>query len=222
MGKFISLTAADGQALAAWLSEPAGPPKASIVVLQEIFGVNSHIRDVTDRWAALGYRAIAPALFDRIEPHFDAGYEADDRQRAMAMIGKLDMDKALLDIAAAIAYAPKIGKTGIVGFCLGGLLSWLAACRLTCEAAIAYYPGRIGQFKDEQPHCPVMMNFGLRDSHIPQDQVEGLRLAHPEIPIHLYDADHGFSCDQRGSFDAPSAELAWRRSVDFFATHLAG
>jgi len=222
MGKFISLTAADGQVLAAWLSEPAGPPKGSIVVLQEIFGVNSHIRDVTDRWAALGYRAIAPALFDRITPGFDSGYAAEDFQHALGMMGKFDMDKALLDIQAAIALSPPAGKVGVIGFCLGGLMSWLAACRLTCDAAIAYYPGRIGQFKDEHPKCPVMMNFGLKDSHIPQDQVDSVRAAHPEIPIHLYDADHGFACDQRGSYDAPSADLAGQRSIDFFATNLAG
>jgi carboxymethylenebutenolidase len=220
MHSFISLTAADGHALSAWLSKPAGTPKGAIVVLQEIFGVNSHIRDVTDRFAAEGYLAIAPALFDRVQKGFECGYGADDRQTAIGLMGKIQIDKALLDIDAAIGEVKQAGQVGIVGFCFGGLLSWLSACRLKPNAAVAYYGGRIDQFKDEHPRCPVMAHFGRKDAHIPLTAVDSFQAAHPELPIHLYDADHGFSCDQRPSFDPAAHQLAWSRTLEFFANHL--
>jgi carboxymethylenebutenolidase len=221
MRDFVSLTAADGHGLRAWLSEPSQKPKGAIVVLQEIFGVNSHIRDVTDRFAAEGYQAIAPALFDRFAPGFECGYGADDMATAIALMGKIQIDQTLLDIDAAIAKVRPAGKVGVVGFCFGGLMTWLSACRLRPDAAVAYYGGRIEQFKDEQPSCPIMLHFGSKDSHIPPAAVAAVRAAHSALPIYLYDADHGFACDQRGSYDAASHKLAWRRTLDFFATHLA-
>jgi carboxymethylenebutenolidase len=222
LGDFISLTADDGHRLSGWLSEPATAPKGGIVVLQEIFGVNSHIRDIADRFAAQGYRALAPALFDRSEPGFQCGYGAEDRDKAMALLAKVQIDKAMLDIDAALAYLRGAGKVGVVGYCFGGLMSWLSACRLTPDAAIAYYAGRIEQFKEEQPNCPVMLHFGRQDSHIPLAAVEAFRAAHRDLPLHLYEAGHGFACDQRDSFDVAARDLAWRRSLEFFAAHLAG
>jgi carboxymethylenebutenolidase len=221
MGDFISLTAADGHELKAWMAEPATPPKAGIVVLQEIFGVNSHIRDVAGRFAAQGYLAVAPAIFDRVQPGFECGYGTEDRQTAIGLMGKVQIDKALLDIDAALAKARTAGKVGVIGYCFGGLLTWLAAARLKPDAAIAYYAGRIDQFKEEQPNCPVMLHFGREDSHIPLSAVDAVHAAHPDLPLHLYDAGHGFSCDQRDSYNEAAHRLAWERSLGFFAGHLA-
>jgi len=221
MSDFQSLTAADGHRLAAWISHPAEPPLGAVVVLQEIFGVNSHIRAVADRFAAAGYLAIAPALFDRVEPGFESGYSADDMTAGVALMTKVQIDQAMQDIDAALQQGRSAGKVGVVGFCFGGLMTWLAACRLRPDAAVSYYGGRIEQFKDEQPNCPTMLQFGRKDTHIPLTAVAAVSAAHPGLPVHLYDADHGFNCDQRGSYDAPAAALAWQRTLDFFALHLA-
>jgi carboxymethylenebutenolidase len=221
LGEKISLTAADGHRLGAWMAAPSGQAKGGIVVVQEIFGVNSHIRDVAERLAAQGWLAVAPAVFDRAEKDFECGYGPEDRTKAMAMLGKVQIDLALLDIDAALKKARMAGKAGIVGFCFGGLISWLSACRLGPDAAIAYYGGRIEQFKDEQPGCPVLLHFGTKDDHIPLSAVEAMRAAHPGLPIHLYDgAGHGFACDQRGSYNEQAYRLSWQRSLDFFAKTL--
>jgi carboxymethylenebutenolidase len=217
----IPLVAADGHRLGAWLATPAGPVKGGVVVLQEIFGVNAHIREIANRLAAEGWLAVAPALFDRILPGFECGYGPEDRPKAMEIYPKVQIDTALLDIAAALKRVRGAGKAGIVGFCFGGLLSWLAAGRLNPDAAICYYAGRIGQFKDEQPNCPVMLHFGARDESIPISAVEAVRAAHPGLPIHLYEAGHGFCCDQRPSYDEAACRLSWQRSLEFFAKQLA-
>lgn len=222
MGAMISLTAADGHGLSGWLSEPATNPKGGIVVLQEIFGVNSHIRDIADRYAAEGYLALAPSLFDRIEPGFECGYSPADREKAFGLLGRWSLEPGLLDVAAALTYLRPAGKLGVTGFCLGGMLSWLSASRLAPDAAVGYYASRIGQYIDEQPKSPVMLHFGRKDSHIPLSDVAALQQSHPTVPVYLYDSEHGFACDQRGSYDAPSAQLAWRRTLDFFADHLGG
>ena len=220
MSEFIELTASDGHKLAAWRAAPFGRARGGLVVIQEIFGVNSHIRDVTDRFAAQGYLAIAPAMFDRYERGFETGYGPDDMVRARAVMAKLDWDKALLDVEAARGAAAEAGKVGTVGYCWGGSVSWLAACRLKVDAAVAYYGGQIDRFKEEQPHCPVIMHFGKNDDHIPLATVEAIRAAQPEVPIYLYDAGHGFSCDQRGSFNKPAHEQAWQRTLAFFGEKL--
>jgi carboxymethylenebutenolidase len=220
MGEFIELTAADGHKLSAWRAEPQGKPRAGVVVIQEIFGVNGHIRDVTERFAAQGYVAVAPALFDRVERGFESGYGPEDMARARAVVGKMGWDTALLDVEAARHAALACGRVGIVGFCYGGSIAWLGACRQKFDAAVCYYGGQILQFKDEKPHCPVMMHFGKQDAHISQETVEAIRTAQPHVAIHLYDAGHGFSCDQRASFDPVSHELAWQRTLSFFAEKL--
>jgi carboxymethylenebutenolidase len=221
MGKWIELTASDGFKLKAWRADPAGKPKGGIVVIQEIFGVNSHIRSVTDRAAAAGYLAIAPAIFDRVEPGVDIGYTGPDREKGMAIMGKIDRDKVSLDVASAIPLAAEAGKVGIVGFCFGGTVAWGAAATLSgLSASVGYYGGGIIGLKDLQPKVPTELHFGEKDAHIPLDGVREVEKLHPDVKVYVYPADHGFNCDQRDSYDKPSADLAWGRTFEFFGKHI--
>ena len=217
----IELTAADGHRLAAFVATPAGTPRGALVVVQEIFGVNPHIRAVAEGFAADGYLAIAPALFDRAERGVEIGYTPPDVQRGAALKAACSNDAALLDIASAIAHVGSAGKVGIVGYCWGGLMSWLAACQLEgLSAAIAYYGGGMPAHAALTPRCPVLAHFGELDTHIPLDGVQAFCAAQPAVEAHLYAAQHGFNCDQRGSFDAPSASLARARSLTFLRAHV--
>jgi carboxymethylenebutenolidase len=221
MGENINLTAKDGATIGAYRSAPADEPKGGMVVLQEIFGVNHHIRAVADRYAAAGYLAIAPALFDRVEPGVELGYGEADRPRAMDIRGKTKLEETLADIEAAVALAAAGGSVGVVGYCWGGTLAWAAATRLSgISAAAGYYGGGIAGMLNEQPRAPVMLHFGERDKHIPLSDVEKIRAAHPEIPVFVYPADHGFNCDERESYDAASAKEAQARTFAFFAENL--
>ena len=221
MSEWIKLKASDGFELSAWRAAPQGKAKGGIVVVQEIFGVNHHIRSVTDRFAAAGYLAIAPAIFDRVEKDVDENYEAPARTRGMGIAGKMDREKVLLDIAAAIAAASEGGTVGIVGFCLGGSLAWISAARLSgLSAAVGYYGGHVIAQKELQPRVPTMLHFGEKDEHIPVAGVREVGALHPDVPIYLYPADHGFSCDERGSYDADSAKLAWDRTLAFVGEHV--
>jgi carboxymethylenebutenolidase len=220
MADWVELTAADGHKLKAWRAGPSGKPKAALVVVQEIFGVNNHIRSITERFANEGYLAIAPAMFDRYRRDFETGYGPDGMAEAMAIVPKIDIEKALLDVGAANADVKAVGKVGIVGFCFGGTVAWLAACRLEFDAASCYYGGRIASLAQEQPKCPVIMHFGAKDAHIPLSQVDAIRAAQPTVSVHVYDADHGFSCDERASYDEAAHKLAWSRTLNFFAENL--
>ena len=211
MGQFITLKAADGFSLPAYVAQPVGQPKGAIVVLQEIFGVNSHIRSVADRFAAQGYLAVAPATFERVKPGVDLGYTEAD---------------VLPDIQAAIDHAAQAsgGKVGIIGFCWGGLLTWQAACTLTgLSAAVPYYGGGITTEAEiaRQPQCPVMAQFGDQDHWIPMESVQAFSQVHPEVTVHVYAADHGFNCEQRGSYNEAAATQANERTLAFFADKLA-
>lgn len=223
MGQFIKLTASDGHELSAYLAEPSAAPRGAVVVIQEIFGVNSHIRSVADRWAAEGYLALAPALFDRQERGIELGYTEADMQRGFGLMQAAGNDAPLLDIEAARAELERRGggKVGVLGFCWGGLLTWLSACRLSgFSAAIPYYGGGIPNHAELQAKCPVLAHFGERDHWIPTDSVKAFAAAQPGVEVHVYAADHGFNCDQRGSFDAAAATLARERSVAFLRQHL--
>ncbi|HTW79508.1 MAG TPA: dienelactone hydrolase family protein [Terracidiphilus sp.] len=222
MGEWVKLRATDGQELGAYVAKQAGEPVAGLVVVQEIFGVNAHIRSVTDGWAKDGYLAVAPAIFDRIEPGVDLGYEGADMQHAMSLIPRLDIEKALLDTKAAMEYAANAtGKeVGVIGYCFGGTVAWLAATRLGASAAVGYYGGRIAQYANENPACPVMLHFGRQDAHIPAEEVEKVGSAHPEVEIYWYDAGHGFNCDARSSYNAAAAKEARERSLAFLKTWL--
>ena len=224
MGETAKLHAADGHAFEAYIAAPEGTPKAALVVIQEIFGVNHHIRSMADRFAEAGYLAVAPALFDRYEQGFDVGYDKEGMQRAMTILPKLNMEWAAADILAAVMYARDECKTrvGVVGFCLGGSLAWMAAAQLPVSVAVGYYGGYIARFKDQQLKVPIMLHFGKQDDHIPMSDVEAIRAAHPEVPIHLYDAGHGFNCDERGSYNAAAAKEAWARTLAFLDEKLGG
>jgi len=227
MGQTIELTAKDGFSFPAYVAEPAGKPKGAIVVVQEIFGVNSHIRAVADGYAAQGYLAVAPATFQRVKAGVELGYAEDDMKAGSglkAAVEALPAPGVLQDLQAAIDYAARAGKVGIVGYCWGGLLAWRSAARLSgLAAAVPYYGGGMTTPQESalQPKVPVMAHFGKHDHWIPLDTVEAFGKAHPEVEVHIYDANHGFNCDQRGSYDAQSAKLALERSLAFFGKHLA-
>jgi len=218
MGETIRLTASDGHELAAYRANPSGAARGGLVIIQEIFGVNSHIRGVADGFAADGYVSIAPALFDRVERGVELGYNEDDRTRGRAIRADVAWDDALKDIAAAAAALSGM-KTGVVGYCWGGSLAWLAATRLSgLAASVGYYGGQINDFRNETAHCPVMLHFGTRDASIPMDAVAAIRAAQPDIPIHIYEgAEHGFNCEQRASYHADAATTARERTMEFLA-----
>ena len=229
MGQFIHLKAADGFTVPAYVAQPAGKAKAAIVVIQEIFGVNSHIQAVTDRFAAQGYLAIAPAMFERVTPGVNLGYQPDDMTAGMglkAAATDLPSPGVMQDIQAAIDYAAlqSGGKVGVIGFCWGGLLTWQSACTLNgISAAAPYYGGGMTVASEiaRHPQCPVMAHFGEKDHYIPMDGVQAFAAAHPAVTVHTYDADHGFNCDQRGSYNEAAATLAKTRTLEFFAKKLA-
>ena len=223
MNQFVTLQASDGHALSAYVARPEGEPVAGLVVVQEIFGVNAHIRSVADGFAKDGFLAVAPALFDRIERGVELAYEGADMQRAMGFIPKLDLEKSLADIAAAMEFAGTATgkKTGVVGYCYGGTMAWLAAARLKPSAAVGYYGGRIANYASEKLSAPVMLHFGKQDAHIPAEEVEKVHAAHPEVEIYWYDAGHGFNCDARQSYNREAALQARERTVNFLRKHLA-
>ena len=222
MGKFIELKATDGHKLAAYVAQPAGKARGGVVVIPEIFGVNSHIQQVTDGFAADGYLAVAPAMFDRVQRNYDTGYSQPEIQAGVAVMQKLDPKQSLQDVQAAIAEARKGGKVGIVGYCYGGTVAWMASAHasgLACSAP--YYGGGMHGLIKEQPKIPVMCNFGETDHSPTLAQAKEIVAAHPEISAHFYaGAGHGFNCDQRGSWNADAAKLARSRTIDFFKKHL--
>lgn len=223
MGEKTQLTSADGFTLGAYQAEPDSDAVGAVVVIQEIFGVNGHIREVVDGYAAAGYVAIAPQIFDRVEPDIELGYEEPDMGRGIEIAFQaLDRDVALQDIQAAIDAASVYGKVGVVGYCFGGLLAWLSACELNgVSAASAYYGGGLAAEAGRTAQCPVMMHFGELDAHIPLSDVALVREAQPDAEVFVYAADHGFNCNHRASYNAEAAALAKSRTEAFFAGHLA-
>lgn len=222
MGEFITLTAADGHKFDCYKADPAGAPKGGLVVIQEIFGVNSHVREVADGFAKDGYAVLAPALFDRAEKNFEVGYKPEDIAKGRDTRAKVPWDDAVKDVAATVAAlkAAKVGKIGSVGYCWGGSMSWLAATRVGVDASVCYYGGQIAMYNGETPKNPVMMHFGENDHGIPMADVEKIRAAHPDAEVFLYPAGHGFNCDHRGDFHPDSAKLARSRTLAFFAKHV--
>lgn len=214
MGNHITLTSSDGFKLGGYRADPEGKPKGGLVVIQEIFGVNSHIRAVCDRFAALGYASVAPALFDRYQPNFESGYSPAEIEHARGYIQKADMGKMLADTQAAIDSLQSVGKVAIVGYCLGGSIAFLAACRLNGLAcAIGYYGGMIAKNADEKPKVPTMLHFGETDHSIPLSDVEIIKQKRPDVETYVYPAGHGFSCDERGSYHEPSHKQALERTL---------
>ncbi len=223
MGQTITLTASDGFELGAYRADPEGTPRGGLVVVQEIFGVNTHIRSICDRYAALGYAAVAPAVFDRIQPGFECGYSPDEVAEARKFIATVDLDAMLLDTGAAAGALAGTGKIGVVGYCLGGSIAFLAATRLDgISAAVGYYGGMITRHADETPRVPTQLHYGDADQGIPMSDVEKVIAARPDCDIHVYPAGHGFACDERASFDAASTMIATGRTLRWFDEYLAG
>jgi carboxymethylenebutenolidase len=223
MRETVRLKASDGHELDAYVSWPSDPAIAGLVVIQEAFGVNRHIRAVADGYAKDGFLAIAPALFDRIQRNVELGYDPAGLQKGIALARQSNPADAVTDVAAALGYLRKqtSKKCGVIGYCFGGTLAWLAATRLDPGAAVGYYGGQIRHFAQENPRCPVMLHFGTLDKHIPRDDVERVQTAHPDVQIFWYEADHGFNCDARASFNAAAAKQALGRSLEFLNKHLS-
>lgn len=216
MGETVKLTSNDGHSFDAYVARPADQPKAGLVVVQEIFGVNEHIRGVADGFAKDGYLAIAPALFDRVEPGIELGYDKDDIAEGRAIRAKITWDQAMSDVSAALGFLAGAGKAGVIGYCWGGSVAWLAATRLNPAAAVCYYGGNIYECRNEKPSCPVMFHFGEEDAGIPQDQVTEIGKAHPKQELFTYPgAGHGFNCEMRGSYHPASAAIARERTLAF-------
>jgi carboxymethylenebutenolidase len=222
VGHDIKLTASDDFQLGAYRADPTGAPNGAIVVIQEIFGVNHHIRSVCDRLAGEGYVAIAPAIFDRVEPDFTSGYSPDEIAVARKFVANPDWPAMLRDTQAAIDAVKDIGPVGIIGFCLGGSIAYAAVTGLAgLKAAVGYYGGAVVRFADDRPKVPTQLHFGEKDSGIPLADVETIKAKRPEVEVFIYPgAQHGFHCDERASYDKASADIAWPRSMEFFARHL--
>ena len=220
MGRWQTLMARDGHEFSAYLASPSGAPRGAVVVLQEIFGVNEHIRSVVEQYAAAGFLSIAPALFDRIDRNLELGYGAKDMERGVGYRLQIEDAKALLDIGAAVNVVRHAGRVALVGFCWGGQLTWIGAGALPVQAAVGYYTSRIWEKLDRLPTCPVMLHYGERDQNIPRERIEQVRAVYPQGSYYFYPADHGFNCDARASHDAPSAALAWERTQEFLKQHI--
>jgi carboxymethylenebutenolidase len=220
MGEFTTLMARDGHQFQAYLAAPKGAPRGAVVVVQEIFGVNRHVRAVTDDFAACGYVAIAPAMFDRVRRGVELAYTAEGVSEGRGYMLQVSKANVLADLAASIAVTRHAGRVGVVGYCWGGLCAYYAACELPVACAVAYYGGRIAQSLETLPRKPVMYHFGERDSHIPMADVEAIRAAHPAGIVHTYPAGHGFNCSERPDFDPASAALALERTLGFLGEHV--
>ncbi|RYG86047.1 dienelactone hydrolase family protein [bacterium] len=222
MGDYTTLMARDGHEFQAWLAAPQGAARGAVVVLQEIFGLNSHIRAVTDRFAAEGYLAIAPSLFDRVRRDLQLGYTAEDVEQGRGTMKQLDQAKVTLDVLSALNVVKHAGRVAAVGYCWGGTQAYLAACDQPVACAVAYYGTAIASNLHKHPRAPVLYHFGERDKTIPPDAIARIRENDPSGQVFVYPADHGFNCDQRASYDAESARLARERTLAFLAQYLTG
>src|SRR6202161_3280540 len=222
MSKVVKLQASDGHELDAYVAQPDGKPWGGLVVVQEIFGVNQHIRSVADRFAQEGFYAVAPALFDRVQRNLELTDAGEDMQKGMAAAQKINIDDAVKDVDAALRYAVKeTGKpAGVVGYCYGGTLAWLSATRLSAGAAVGYYGGHIARFAEEKPRVPVMLHFGKQDAHIPETDVAKVKAAHPEVEIYWYDTGHAFNNDTRANYNEKASKEALTRTLAFFNRYL--
>lgn len=216
----LQLLAADGNHFSAYLVKPEGTPRGAVVVVQEIFGVNSHIRRVAEQYAAEGYLAIAPALFDRVRKGVDLGYDAAGLQAGMDLAARTSHAGVIADLNAAIYAVAHAGRVGMVGYCWGGSVTYLAGCKTNIAAGVAYYGGGMTQLLGDAPRYPMLFHFGERDAYIPRVDVEKIRHAYPAGTYHLYPAGHGFNCSDRADFDAASARLAFERTIEFFRNHV--
>jgi carboxymethylenebutenolidase len=224
MAEWIRLTASDEHAFASYQTKPTGKPRGGLVVIQEIFGVNAHIRRVADGYAADGYEVIAPGIFDRAEKNVDLGYDKADMDRGVALRQKIKTEDMILDVQAAVAALQDVGKVGVVGYCLGGSLAWLAATRVSgLAAAVGYYGGTIAANLGERPRCPVMLHFGEEDKGIPMSDVDKIRAMTDPATVRVFayaGAGHAFNRDGTQAWRDASAKLALERSLKFLRDHV--
>lgn len=219
MPEMTRLTAADGHELDGFVVMPDNPPKGAVVIIQEIFGVNPHIQSVVKQYAGRGYAAIAPAMFDRIEPRIEIPYT--DVPGGLAHLQKLDPAESMMDLKSAAAWASQFGRTGIVGYCWGGTMAHLASANGVGHASVAYYGGHIVNFLDRAPKTPIIYHFGTEDGHIPAEAIDKIHKAFPAAPVYTYEgAGHGFNCDARADYDPKAASEAFQTSLDFLAEHV--
>lgn len=218
MGTNTELTAADGRLLSAYEARPGGEPRGGLVVVQEIFGVTAHIRDVVDAYAAAGYHAVAPAMFDRLEPGVVLPYT--DIEGGRSLVARLSREDIVADVGGAIMHLAGSGRVGVVGYCWGGTVAWIAAATLPVAAAVSYYGARIHQYLDLKPGCPMQFHYGERDASIPPQRIDEVRAACPGGEFHVYPAGHGFNCTDRADYDADSARLAFERTLSFLGRHV--
>jgi len=223
MAEMVQLRAKDGHVLDAYVVQPGVPAKGGLVIVQEIHGVNAHIRAVADRYADDGFVVVAPALFDRIERGVELRGSGEDMERAMDLLKSFDIEKGVDDVAAAVQCERCFGnvkKIGVLGYCLGGTLAWLSAARLPIHAAASYYGGRIAQYLGERPKVPVMLHFGEQDQHIPQSEIDAIAKTYPEVSIYTYPSGHGFNRDGSAGYSASCATRARARTLEFLREHL--
>lgn len=220
MANWLKLSADDGHEFSAYHSKPSCTVKGRVVVIQEVFGINRHIREVCDRFSQHGFEALAPALFDRLEPDVQLGYSKEDVEKGKSLRSQLEWNDGLKDTVACIDYLGQSGSVAVVGFCYGGTIAWLAASTSRLSAAVCYYGSYIHQFRDKHPQCPVLLHFGAHDHMIPTENIDDIEAANTKarLNIHVYpDSGHGFNCNLRDSFHRPSAELAWQRTLNFLS-----
>lgn len=220
MGSRIELTASDGHTLSAYRADPSGDARGGIVIVQEVFGVNDHVRGVCDGYAADGYAVVAPALFDRVKQGVELGYEGEDLIHGRELRGELGWDNPLLDVQAAVEQLRPVGKVAVIGYCFGGSIAWLSATRLDVDAAVGYYGGQVADFVEEDPRCPVLLHFGETDAFIPIESIDRVAERRPDIPLYRYPAGHGFNCESRSDYHEDSAKLARSRTLDFIRQHI--
>ena len=224
MGQMVNLTSADGHSFPAYVAQPTGKPRGAMVIVQEIFGLNHHIKSVADSYAADGYVSIAPAFFERVHKGLDIGYTPQDIENGRAIMMKVDMEKVVVDVAAAVAHVKGHGKVGLVGYCWGGRVAWVSAARVDGLACtVSYYGGGVPGLASLKGKVPVMFHWAELDHAIPLDTVEAFTKAHPEVAATSFiykGAQHGFNCDERGSYNAEATKIARGRTNEFLLKHL--
>jgi len=222
MGDWITLTASDGHSFQAFSAPHHGPYKGGLVLIQEIFGVTSHIQSLCHEFAELGYDVLAPCIFDRLKPNAVFGYEGDELQQAVDFAGRSGVETPMLDIQACVDLLKQDGPVSITGFCYGGSLTWMAAARVEgLASAVGYYGRLIPEHLDKQPRCPVVLHFGERDASIPLENVEKIRSSHPEVDIHIFDAEHGFCSDRPANYSTDAKASALALTLAHFDAHMS-
>ena len=218
-GTMIKMTMSDGAEIGVYHVEPVGARRGGLVLIQEIFGVTEHIKELCAKFADEGYEVLGPALYDREAPGLQASYSPEDVQKAIKIArGEHPFDLSIADTQTCIDALKSKGAVFITGFCYGGTVTWAAACRSgNLAAASGYYGGQIALMNDQNPKCPTMLHFGENDHGIPMSDIEKIKAAHPDVQVFVYPGvGHGFNCNHRPDYDAEAAKLAKQRTLELF------